>query len=191
MTINLYQTLRDRNPNQIEKDGPFKCKHENAWLGPGYYFWDSHVELAHWWGYIAHKKFKFDYIICASNATFDDKCWDLHGNGLHRKQFIEICERIVKEGLSNKSDLLVFQVIEWAKKKNILMKFGYEAIRAMGNDTIPSHEINVKRMKFDSKKNQYLDLYPPIQVCLIEKNALNLHNYRIISPLRYINKQML
>ena len=36
-----YQTLENRsNPDQIEEQGPFLCRHKNAWLGEGYYFWD-------------------------------------------------------------------------------------------------------------------------------------------------------
>lgn len=47
----LYQTVEDRNnPSEIETEGPFLCVRNNAWLGRGYYFWDTFVELAHWWG---------------------------------------------------------------------------------------------------------------------------------------------
>lgn len=47
----LFQAVKDLdNPDEIEQNGPFKCRREDAWLGEGYYFWDSFVELAHWWG---------------------------------------------------------------------------------------------------------------------------------------------
>ena len=47
----LFQAIKDLdNPDEIEQNGPFKCRREDAWLGEGYYFWDSFVELAHWWG---------------------------------------------------------------------------------------------------------------------------------------------
>ena len=39
-----YHTVEDRdNPDEIEADGPFKCTRGDAWLGPGYYFWDSKI----------------------------------------------------------------------------------------------------------------------------------------------------
>ena len=40
-----YQTLENRNnPDQIEEQGPFLCNRKSAWLGEGYYFWDSFIE---------------------------------------------------------------------------------------------------------------------------------------------------
>ena len=46
----LYQTVEDRgNPKEILNNGPFQCT-RSPWLGNGYYFWDSFIELAHWWG---------------------------------------------------------------------------------------------------------------------------------------------
>ncbi len=189
MTVSLYQTLRDRkNPREIEELGPFCCDYKNAWLGPGFYFWDSHEELGHWWGTIAHKQKGHKYVLCAASAQLDSRCWDLHGNGNHRKEYKDICDRLVKEGISKREDLLVFHVIYWAIKKNILCKLGYEAIRAMGIDTIPHREASyTDRMRFAYSKIQYLDLMPPVQVCLLKKDALNLYNYRIISPLKYVN----
>ena len=46
----IFQTLEDRNnPDEVESQGPFICTN-NPWLGKGYYFWDTFLDLAHWWG---------------------------------------------------------------------------------------------------------------------------------------------
>ena len=38
----IYQTVEDRgNPDYVEQHGPFICTNKNAWLGEGYYFWDT------------------------------------------------------------------------------------------------------------------------------------------------------
>ena len=60
----LYQTVEDRNnPSEIETEGPFLCVRNNAWLGRGYYFWDTFVELAHWWG---NTIYQGKYVVCQS-----------------------------------------------------------------------------------------------------------------------------
>ena len=52
----IYQTVEDRgNPDYVEQHGPFICTNKNAWLGEGYYFWDTIIELAHWWGNLCYK----------------------------------------------------------------------------------------------------------------------------------------
>ena len=43
----IFQTLEDRNnPDEVESQGPFICTN-NPWLGKGYYFWDTFLDLAH------------------------------------------------------------------------------------------------------------------------------------------------
>ena len=67
-----YQTLENRNnPDKIEEQGPFLCSHKNAWLGKGYYFWDSFIENAHWWGQKG-ARYKNGYVICESTFELDE-----------------------------------------------------------------------------------------------------------------------
>ena len=47
----LYQTVDDRrNIKYVLENAPFKCTRNDAWLGEGYYFWDTFINFAHWWG---------------------------------------------------------------------------------------------------------------------------------------------
>lgn len=58
----IYQTLEDRqNYGEVEEHGPFFCyvRDDNGipksgvkepWLGEGYYFWDTRITDAQWWG---------------------------------------------------------------------------------------------------------------------------------------------
>jgi hypothetical protein len=189
MDLILYQTLDDKgNPDDVESEGPFICKREHSWLGNGYYFWDAHIELGHWWGELNVRQgfYKDGYIICKANAILDSSCWDLYGNGLYRKEFDKICKLLIDENVTTKSKLLVSHVIEYLKKKSL---FKYKAIRMLGVNTISSNSsLYFFRVPFVNHKqnNQYFDVYPPVQICLIEKSALSLKNYSIVFPDEYI-----
>lgn len=183
MKLTLYQTLEDRNnADVIELHGPYKCA-RYKWLGDGYYFWDTHMELAHWWG-----KTNYgwnSYIICKANAILDDNCWDLHGNGNHRLEFEEICNVIIKAGITTKERLLVAQVIEYFKKK---MTFKYDSIRILGMNSIARNNaafaFRIPFKREDDKR--YFDLYPPVQICLLTKKSLSLKNFLVVYPVEYL-----
>lgn len=185
MEITLYQTLEDReNPDQIENEGPFICRADGAWLGHGYYFWDTHIELGHWWGLRAYGI--DSYVICRAYCNLDNTCWDLIGNGQHRLDFEKACNLIVDEGLSDKEKLIVPNVIEYLKRKK---QFPYKAIRTLSMDTIQPNQTEewlVLKIKFKQSKNSYLDLRPAIQLCLFEKRGLSLKDYFIVFPDNYV-----
>lgn len=185
--VTLFQTLRDDgNPDDVEKYGPFKCTRPSAWLGHGFYFWDSHIELGHWWGNVANGS---QYIICQARAVIDNSCFGLHGNGKHRIEFKEACRLIIEAGISTKKNLLVAQVIEFLKKRGI---FKYQAIRALGINSVggnPTDNYVVYRLKFVRKSDAtYMDLHPPVQFCLITKTALSLQNFKIVYPPDYVEE---
>jgi len=71
MTRKIYQTLEDRNnPDVVENQGPFLCNRKDVWLGIGYYFWDSFIENAHWWGKEG-ARYK-NYFICESSFELNE-----------------------------------------------------------------------------------------------------------------------
>lgn len=92
----LFQAVKDLdNPDEIEQNGPFKCRREDAWLGEGYYFWDSFVELAHWWG---RESLGNNYVICRSYcvASLPDT-YDLYDNPEHIVSFRALSEALSEE----------------------------------------------------------------------------------------------
>jgi len=183
MKLTLFQTLEDReNPEHVESSGPFKCSRNDAWLGEGYYFWEGHIELAHFWGRNYDR-----YIICQADAVLDNNCWDLHNSAELRKEFVEILETLHAAGVINKADALVSQVIEFFKAKG---KFNYSSIRVLGMESLSNIRANktfIRRLKFKRNSFQYFDLIPPVQICLIKKNALSLHNFLIVYPSHYVD----
>lgn len=181
MIRKAYQTLEDRdNADEIEKNGPFLCNRKNAWLGEGYYFWDSFVENAHWWGQEG-ARYQNGYIICESYFELNEKCLDLYDNPEHMKMFSSTIQLIEEKGLIKVNQTTVGRVIEFLKRN---IPFDYEAIRVNGvNSKNPSFS---KRIPFKLGKNhQYWDATPAIQICFIKKDGLNRKEFKIVYPLEY------
>ncbi len=97
----VYQTLENRgtNLNKLVSEGPYLCNWENSWLGDGYYFWDTFIENAHWWGQEI-RKYPNGYIICKAICDYsDESCFDLAGNTEHLKMLKDTYDFMKKEGL--------------------------------------------------------------------------------------------
>lgn len=181
----LYQTLKDKeNPDYIEENAPFKCNWNNAWLGDGYYFWDTFIENAHWWGQVRHDK---SYVICKAECDFSsDLCFDLVGDTEHMLDFSNCIERLRTEKLLNENTT-VSRVLTFLKEK--ISGFNFEAIRVYGIKSISEHKQEYDqyrhRLIFELSKPQYLDYKPAIQLCLFKKKSLNLRNVKIEYPDEY------
>lgn len=178
MKIVLFQSLQNRNNNQyVEQNGPFKCTNKKAWLGFGYYFWDTFIELAHWWGEVSLAN---NYLVVRAEGHLDDSCFDLVGNNSHLQVFKEICDSLRHENYPIEQ-ITVPNVIELLKKKDF---FSFKAIRAAAHNSIRASISKKYRIKYISKSEAYLNLLPQNQICLLEKNALNLANYKIVFPVK-------
>ena len=159
----LYQTLDNRsNAEEIQKHGPYECNRDDAWLGRGYYFWDSSIEAAHWWG-----KMKDDgYIICESQYNYDSlEYLDLVGNTEHLKKIKDIATIIKDE---TKQSVTVPMAIEQMKIYTDFSK-QYKAIRAY---PIKSRKNEEDKIYFIDKNVSYINLDPPIQMCVLDKSFL-------------------
>lgn len=68
MICDIFQTVKDLdNVDQLEQQGPIFCDSNSAWLGHGYYFWDSEIDLAHWCGKVHCQYNGYDYLILKSS----------------------------------------------------------------------------------------------------------------------------
>lgn len=166
----IFHTVEDReNIDYVEQNAPFKCKSKSAWLGEGYYFWDSSIDTAHWWGKQRYKS----YLICKTECSYKmDEMYDLYNNAKQRSEFREMTS-LIKEKYSSKTVTVPF-VIEYLKQNT---KFPYKAIRAYAVNS----NRNSSRLNFIEKNNAYLDLDPAIQICVIDKSILDLP-LKIIYP---------
>lgn len=183
-TKTLYQTLEDRgNPDYIIDNAPFACKWENSWLGKGYYFWDTFIENAHWWGKVRYNN---EYIISKMTCDFDTSiCFDLVGDTDHMLDFSKSIEFLKNEQLLN-SKTTVSRVIQYLRDK---IGFDYEAIRVYGIKSISEYKDEYKQYRhhllFELSKPQYLDYKPAIQLCVYKNNGLNLRDLSIDYPDEY------
>lgn len=179
----LYQTVEDRdNPDYVEQYGPFKCTNKNAWLGHGYYFWDTFISLAHWWGEIYKEN---GYIICQSSCNDDmSVVYDLVGKPELFNE-IEQVASIIKA--NNKTDtVFVPEIIEYLKQKTSFLN-RYKAIRVNPLCTLPNQEF---RFKFNNINRAYIDTRPAIQFCILDKSILN-SKYRIVYPETYCSEAVM
>jgi hypothetical protein len=178
----VHQTLSDKdNANEIEDNGPFAVSNvKHAYLGSGYYFWDDHIELAHYWGKV-HCDNK--YVICEGELTVEkDLFFDLVGCRQDMIYFKEIISKIPQ--LAN---LEIGKIIEFLKDLNKQANkkgvFPFKVIRAVISNETKFHQ-DVK--DFANKRPGKMTLTPQIMICLLEKNKLHLRSYKIIHPEEYL-----
>jgi len=181
----LYQTLEDRNnPDYIEDNGPFICRRVTAWLGDGYYFWDSLIELAHKWGGETYKKMGKGYIVCSAKIDGWEKCYDLLGDLEKVKEFRDISTLLLEQNIFSHSELLVANVLTYMRENGL---FPYEAIRVHPINSFNfAGQTQQSHLPFVKKHKAYLDMIPAVQVCLLKPNGLGLNDFKIVFPDDYV-----
>tara|TARA_R100001369_G_scaffold14013_3_gene28409 strand:- start:8182 stop:8745 length:564 start_codon:yes stop_codon:yes gene_type:complete len=178
----IYQTLADRdNPDFVESNGPFKCTHTNSWLGSGYYFWDTFIENAKWWGEVSLAD---NYMICKATIELNDtNCFDLVGNTAHMLEFEAALKLMEENGLINETTT-VSRVLEFIIKSG---SFTYNAIRI---NPINSKSVHIQpnyQMSFLSNTKAHFEYKPPIQICIFELSKVTFKDYKVIYPTYYDN----
>lgn len=176
----IYQTLEDReNPNEVENSGPFLCNWKNSWLGDGFYFWDTFIENAHWWGKVHCKE---NYIICEAFVDLNsENCFDLVGNTDHLLDFGQSIQFMKEKGMV-KRNTTVSRVLRFMQQNDL---FSYSAIRAFGINSKSRYFEPNYRIVFEStpsKSFQYLHYKPEIQLCIMSFESLNFRGYKIVYP---------
>lgn len=180
-----FQTLENRDIDRVEIDGPFLCNRTDAWLGNGYYFWDSLINVAHWWGVEIAGYDENGYIICEALFNLDEaRCFNLVDNKEHLELFNRTKKLMIEKGLYEKNKTTVARIINFLKDQ--VKVFRFEAIRAYGVNSIGYKSDYRNRTKFIYKESrttsQYLDSSPAMQVCFFTKDSLDLQDFKIVYP---------
>lgn len=165
----LYQTIENReNLDEVERFAPFKCTRKDAWIGEGYYFWDTMIKFAHKWG---EKSYNGNYYICKVIAEFDvNDELDLVGNMEQIHDIHQIASLLRKRYARNKSKNITFPIVlEYLKKSE---KFNYKIIRVSSQKTFSGLENY--HYHFIEKYDAYIDLCPIVQCCVLDKSILKL-----------------
>ena len=177
----IFQTLENRGTDiaKLQEEGPFPCKWDNTWLGDGYYFWDTLIENAHWWGEV--RQFEKGYIICRAECDYNiNDCLDLHGDLEQLKLFKEAFELMIKNGVVTKNTT-VKNFLAKLRGQSIFFK-KFTAIRVNGINSKSYNSIYSAKFFFEKGKDRYLEMNPPVQICFFEKNSMNLRNYKVVFP---------
>ena len=180
----LFQTLEDRdNVDFVEANGPFPGNIRDRWLGKGYYYWDTFINSAHFWGRFSYLKYNKKYIIAKSVVT------------LHPSKTLNLLDG---DDLQKFSTWINEFELTYPDKKvtpekvithiqNVMGKdFPYTAIKALFVDCLNCEDYQ-DRLYPNGKA--YLDLQPPIQVCIIDKSIIGRDNFKVIYPLNYSDSE--
>jgi hypothetical protein len=177
--VTLFHTVKDKkNPDEVNAKGPFVCV-DDAWLGIGYYFWDSHIELAHWWG---DRHCKKNYMICRAEGIIDDRCLDLL-DGRQRVLFQDKCKEFLRRlGKKQHQVLLPEMLTYWISLEGDI----FNSVRAVPTSFNGFAMNTTFKLKFSNRNAAFFDFNLPVQICLYDKKALSLQDFRVIYPERYV-----
>lgn len=185
----IFQTLEYRgNDKEVEDHGPYfcfarnsdgsiKCGTKEPWLGEGYYFWDSRISDARWWGNNVYKG--RGYIIC--KTVYDQHSpllYDLLGVSNHLDDFIE-CAKLIMEQ-RNLDRIKVSVVLSYFKK---LDGFKYKAVRAWPNPKT-YRDIGIE---FPGEK-MILGKIDKVQLCFFDKTLLS-EPFGIVEKVVFVENQ--
>lgn len=185
----IYQTLEDRqNDEEVEAHGPYFCSLRGVdgalksgvrepWLGEGYYFWDSRIADAQWWGDTVYGR--KGYIIC--HTTYDQHSpllYDLVGDVVQLDEFIR-CAELIRTQMQEKT--VSFPVVLAYLRRNTT--FHYKAIRVWPR----SHTPGKTNVSFPDDK-VVLGAPYRIQICFFDKTLLN-NPFRIVEKRPFLASQ--
>lgn len=179
----IYQAIDVRyDVSTTESNGPVECLdlNDSDWLGPGFYFWDSHIELAHQWGNSRYTTNNKRYYICKSICTLDNKCYDLHESGDKRIEFEKYSIQVSRKLRVKLKHILVRDVVlflrsrpEWYNK--------YNSIRILGNSSFKylMSGKNITLFNHNNSTAVYLK-YPAVQFCFFENDVQSINGYTVV-----------
>jgi hypothetical protein len=175
-----FQTLEDRdNIDHVETSGPFMCNRPDAWLGFGYYFWDTNIQWAKDWGHNSYKKKDKEFII-ASCMINTENCFDLLGSVAHQMELIDAFEAFNEsKKLKHYHRRILPNVIQYLKKKGV---FEYKSIRACDN----TNKIIKLHFSKNTEREEYMLINQRVQICVIEKKDVILRPFTVVFPEKYI-----
>lgn len=180
-----YHTVEDRsNPDVILLEGPFRCEREDAWLGHGYYFWDTDIGWAHKWGKDAYKR--REYVICRGNIeNTPEILYDLVGNVEHMLEFKEMIKLFEADESYQRARPLVAEIFQFMQNRGF---FTHKAIRAADNPFSNVVEVDFRppRNEEEPQNRPFMRLGQRVQICLLEKSDITLRDFSIVFPEKYL-----
>lgn len=182
----LYQTLEDcNNVDYVEANGPFPGNVRERWLGAGYYYWDTFINSAHFWGRVSYVHAGKGYIIAQSEVSLpSDKVLNLlEPTDLEK---FAAWRDVYAKTFPNRV-VTVERVLTHAE--NVMgPDFPYVAIKAEFKNCI---NIRDYQDRISPNGKAYLDLKPPVQVCIKDKSIIGKDNFKVIYPECYMDNSLM
>lgn len=154
----VYHTVENRgDASTVLRDAPFKCTRLDAWLGSGYYFWESSA-FAHKWGCDSYGGQY--HIIKYQLELFN--LFDLVGSQEHRELMMEYYQILVDEAEVG-TEPTIREILTYLKASNKRRPglFHYDSVRAQDHCS-ESQFVQFRR----SGPRETMDLNPRVQICL-------------------------
>lgn len=174
--VDIFQTLEYRgNEDEVKKHGPYLCALTDAygnrktgikepWLGEGYYFGDTNIADARWWGENCYKN--KGYIIGITKYDqHSPLLFDMVGNMSQLNDFFECAEYIRERGHKKK---ITFSYVFSILKK--FANFEYKAVRVWPYPLKNSFNEDYY-IKFPGKTAAIIKL-TKIQICFFDTTLL-------------------
>lgn len=118
-----------------------------------------------------------------------NNCFDIHGNGFHRLQFEETLNGLTENQVDNEQEITVSRVLAFMKK---MPEWKFASIRVLGMNSFKrwsdKRRLYWDEVKFTIGRKPFLDLYPPVQICVISKKDCNLKQWKIVHPDKYVEQ---
>lgn len=170
--------MEDRNNvDYVEAYGPFPGDIRDRWLGKGYYFWDTFISSAHYWGKVSYGN--KNYIIAKSDVSLSPE------QVLNLQEPADLLKftswRDIYAKTFPKSLVTIEKVLTHAEKI-MGSSFPYIAIRAQFHDSINNRNY---QDRISPNGRAYLDLKPPIQICIKDRSIIGKDNFKVIYPVNY------
>lgn len=146
---------------------PIHCSSEDARLGQGYYFWDTDIEAAKWWG---ESHYEGAYRVCRSHYdAHSEHYFDLVGNVQHIKILGECYHKLQQR---KKEDYSIGEVLELMKCVIPEFRDTYWAIRAHPmNKRYLDSKMDIPFAKGEDKK-LFISCATRVQVCVTNLDFL-------------------
>ena len=180
----IFQTLEDRgNKTEIESHGPYFCSLKDAngnlkkgvkepWLGEGFYFWDSFIEDAKWWGNVIYVENGRGYVI--GQTTYDQHSSSLYDTVADLDKMKELEDCAIKIKAERQISYVSFPLLlKYLKEKGA---FPYKAIRVC---PVPSDKVSPTPIAIFPGDKMVFSKVRRVQICFFD-NSLFLSSFRIV-----------
>lgn len=152
------------------------CSSEDARLGKGYYFWDTDIKAAKWWG---KSHYEGAYRVCRSHYdAHSEHYFDLVGNMEHI-QILSRCYHKLQQ--RKKEDYSIAEVLELIKLYIPKFKDIYWAIRARPmTKRYPDSKMDIPFARGEDNK-LFISCATRVQVCITNLDfLLDEREYQVI-----------